>query len=71
MFRDKIMGEDRFRTGTALFRGDALGKACLGSVEAVLRTPQRLGTINKCLREAYVLARGVLRACAAPLVWGN
>lgn len=46
----------------------ALGKACLGGVEAVLRTPQRLGTINKCLREAYVLARGVLRACGTTRV---
>lgn len=35
----KIMGEDGFWTGTALFRGDALGKACLGGVEAVLHTP--------------------------------
>lgn len=62
------MSEDRFWTGTALFRGGALGKACLGGVEAVLRTPQRLGTINKCLREAYVLARGVLRACGTTRV---
>lgn len=50
------MSEDRFWMGTALFRGDVLSKACLGGVEAVLRTPQRLRPINKCLREAYVLA---------------
>lgn len=47
---------------------DALGKACLDGVEAVLRTLQRLGIINKCLREAYVLAQGVLRACGTTRV---
>lgn len=44
-------------------RADAQSEACSGGIEAVLRTPQRLETINKCLREAYVLARGVLRVC--------
>lgn len=57
-----------FRREQLHFAADALGKACLGGVEAVLRTLQRLGTINKCLREAYVLARGVLRVCGTTRV---
>jgi len=36
---------------------DAPVEACLAGVEAVLRTLGRLGTINKCLREAYIPER--------------